>query len=131
MILEEKNTSGKDIVLISKDCNMRIKGDVLGIRCEDYKNSVVVDDHLYDPINNLIVSERCLASIHEQGYTDDAVIDQNLRVNDYAKLICNEGDETTLVKVCQDEDDSLFYVKVPFSKAFKLAPKNDEQKSCA
>ena len=35
---------GRDVVLVSKDINLRIKACALGIRAEDYRDDVVIDD---------------------------------------------------------------------------------------
>jgi PhoH-like ATPase len=40
----EKDIPEREIVLISKDINLRIKAAILGIRAEDYANDQVVDD---------------------------------------------------------------------------------------
>jgi PhoH-like ATPase len=40
----KQEASGHEIVLISKDINLRIKATILGIRTEDYANDRVVDD---------------------------------------------------------------------------------------
>ena len=44
IIALKKDIPGRDIVLISKDINLRIKAAILGIRAEDYANDRVVDD---------------------------------------------------------------------------------------
>lgn len=40
--LSEKSTSGDEVVLVSRDTNMRIKGDAVGLHVEDYRHDKVV-----------------------------------------------------------------------------------------
>jgi PhoH-like ATPase len=44
-----KENGGREVILVSKDINLRIKAAVLGIVAEDYQNDQVLDDvsHLY------------------------------------------------------------------------------------
>ena len=39
-----KQQSGRDVVLVSKDINMRVKARALGLAAEDYQNDKVLDD---------------------------------------------------------------------------------------
>jgi PhoH-like ATPase len=41
LVIREAETSGDEVVLISRDFNMRIKADAAGIRCEDYRHTHV------------------------------------------------------------------------------------------
>jgi PhoH-like ATPase len=42
--LVEQNKGKRDVVLVSKDINMRIKARALGLRAEDYRNDKTLDD---------------------------------------------------------------------------------------
>lgn len=44
----QKENSDKKVVLVSKDINMRIKGDALGVHVEDYETDMVDYSELYD-----------------------------------------------------------------------------------
>ena len=40
----QRERSGRDVVIVSKDINLRIKARALGLRAEDYRDDVVLDD---------------------------------------------------------------------------------------
>lgn len=48
--LEQRRSTAKEVVLVSKDINMRIKSRALSIKAEDYRNDKVLDDD--DLFNN-------------------------------------------------------------------------------
>ncbi|MEX1099633.1 MAG: PhoH family protein, partial [Bacteriovoracaceae bacterium] len=50
---------GEQIVLITKDINLRLKGDALGLQAEDYETSEITIEELYSGQRNFeVVSER-------------------------------------------------------------------------
>ena len=47
------------VILVSKDTNVRIKSDLLGVKAEDYKHEMIDEDHLiYNGRNEILLSEK-------------------------------------------------------------------------
>jgi len=81
--ITEKNRTGKDVVVVSRDINMRVKCDSIGLESEDFTTDQVVQDtsDLYDGLITHAV--------------DDQIIDQyyngERRNTSLSKSVCNVG----------------------------------------
>ena len=78
MALQLSKKSKRKTVLVSKDCNMRVKADAMGLPSEDYEQSVVIDKTIYNPIPYLEIEESVLSnlvqSFNDTGFGDPASI---------------------------------------------------------
>lgn len=63
----QKRQSKSQTVLISKDINLRIKADALGVMAEDYENDRVFITDLYTGMVELMISPETLASFRANG----------------------------------------------------------------
>ena len=55
------------VILVTKDLNLRIKADVLGIPCEDFRNDQVDYHRLYQGVAELALSREDLDTFYSQG----------------------------------------------------------------
>jgi len=62
--------ASKPVILVTKDLNLRIKADVLGIRAEDFYSDKVDYHRLYSGVTELTVTEWELESFYRQGFLD-------------------------------------------------------------
>ena len=138
MALDLKKSNGSAI-LVSKDCNMRVKADAVGLDSEDYKNSIVQDYNIYDKIETVIIDEDIVAALHQdQTLTLDGLLgDIDPYVNQYVFLKSHEDDQETVVRVVWNEEEKEREVNVvypsytsKYPNAFGLKPINAEQR-CA
>ncbi|MGC8493337.1 MAG: PhoH family protein [Syntrophobacteraceae bacterium] len=60
-------SGGEPVTLVTKDLNLRIKADVLGIKAEDFYNDKVDYDRFYSGIAEARVSARDLDSFYREG----------------------------------------------------------------
>ncbi|MGB8698294.1 MAG: PhoH family protein [Thermosynechococcaceae cyanobacterium] len=65
--LELKRLSQQDVVLVSKDTNLRIKADVLGIAAEDYETDKVDIGDLYTGMAEVYASAEDINLLFKQG----------------------------------------------------------------
>jgi len=63
--LASKATS--EVVLVTRDTNMRLKGDALGLPSEDYKNARIEVDEQHTGVVELNVPEDVIDGLHETG----------------------------------------------------------------
>lgn len=105
---------GSYVTLVTKDVNLRIKADALGVRAEDYNNSKVKYDELYKGIREVNES--------------DNVKDFNppLAPNEFVIVTTNEGDKVIMRYV----GGKLGYVLDEVPEAWGLQARNEEQR-CA
>ena len=68
--LLEKTRSNKETILVSRDINMRVKCDSLGLKCEEYsveKGVVENPEKIYTGTTNLIVSDEKIEKFYRGG----------------------------------------------------------------
>ncbi len=78
MALKEKE---EDVILITKDINLRLKADALGLKSEDYETSEMTIEELYSGQRNFEVSADRLAEFEKNRYLG---LDDNERKSFYA-----------------------------------------------
>ena len=79
------NQGKREVIMVSKDTNMRIKADVFGIKSEDYRNDKISVDENYTGIQNLTIPQFLIDKVYEQGKLDasDLLTQVAQLVNDY------------------------------------------------
>jgi len=125
--------SCKGAVLVSKDINVRVKCDSLGIKCEDYLRMRVADDpkKFYTGVDVIEVDEALVDAFYQKGEVvlpPQCLMGRRLHPNQIV-IIKNVRDGKTTksaITKCPDPAKPL----VPIAKieqAFKLKPRNKEQ----
>ena len=61
------NAGQGKVILVTKDLNLRIKADVVGVRSEDFYNDKVDYDHLYSGVVDKYLSARELDRFYQDG----------------------------------------------------------------
>lgn len=133
--LEIKNNSTNETILISKDVNLRIKADVMGLKSEDYyhdksnkefelnKDIIITEDYI---INNL----------YKDGFINSAKVillnefQNNLHNNEYILIRSVENEKkSALVKFIKDNGTTgIFKVIKNVEPIFGVVPSNYKQK---
>lgn len=65
--LELKQQSDRPVVLVSKDTNLRIKADTLGLLAEDYETDKIDVSDLYTGVDQVLVNAETINSLFKQG----------------------------------------------------------------
>lgn len=112
-----------EVVLVSKDVNLRMKAKYLKLKAEDYKNDMISNvDLLYKKTTTLSVED----SIIDTLFNEDEVEYQNssLTGNEFFILNSNSSKKTCLVFY---KKGKLHLVSKEKLEAFGIKPKNSEQ----
>jgi PhoH-like ATPase len=124
----------EDSILVSKDINVRIKCDSLGISCEDYlKMRVAVDENqFYRGVEVLEIPLEYIDKFYEEGniFLEPEILgDKKLYPNQIAVLKTTGFDGKTiksaLAKITSPEKPLVSIAKI--ESAFGLKPRNKEQ----
>lgn len=119
---------GENVVLITKDINLRLKADALDIRAEDYETTEITIEELYSGQRNFEVSAERLAEFEQKRFLElDQVELKQFYPNEYM-IIHEKGNP-------QKRQLGRFYAKkngiVPLIKrregVWGIHPKNIEQ----
>ena len=125
----DKNPKRK-VILVSRDINMRVKCDALGLFTEDYVvNQVITNtDHLYTGFKKHLVDEQTI----DQFYNGENVfLDQEgirLQANHYLMLVSNANEKKTALARFYNYSKPLKRINGEFKKGiWGVKPRNKEQ----
>ncbi|MBF84943.1 MAG: phosphate starvation-inducible protein PhoH [Acidobacteria bacterium] len=127
---------GESITVISKDSNMRIKADVLGLEAMDYENSKVNTDFLTLKVPTRVVTSDYLSLLNtevEDDYGNSIPVKpddiDSYHFNEHINLVPEGfGDDCKPTFVRKDSKGNIKIVhKYANSDIFGISPKNEEQ----
>ena len=87
---------GKKVILVSKDFNLRVKADSVGIKCEDYNLEKTVEnpEELFSGLRTVITSEENI----DKFYTGNLILeDSKYEPNEFLLLQSEANDKKTAV----------------------------------
>ncbi len=123
--LELKRQCDCEVVLVSKDTNLRIKADVLGLAAEDYETDKVDIGDLYTGTAEHYVSAEDIDQLFKQGML---LLDQPVLPNQAITLIDRENPSHTALAIVVDAAGKLVpLAKIPHSGVSRISPRNREQ----
>lgn len=113
------------VILVSKDTNLRIKADALGLTAEDYESDKVEIEDLYSGMTELTVEADTVDTFHGQGWLPPV---PNLLPNQFI----NMTDSTNPAHIATGRYDALKEKIMPLHKGGKdgiwsITPRNREQ----
>ena len=120
-------------VLVSKDINVRLKCDALGMKCQDYLRLRVTKDqqHFYRGVTVVDVEKSMIDKLYLDGSIDRNLVPLSMGTapNEIVILKCSQGGETVASAMtrCIYEKNVLKKIE-NIEKIFTLTPKNKEQR---
>ena len=127
---QEVTPKSRKVVVVSRDINMRVKCDALGLLTEDYNAEQVVDkaDGLYTGLSKILVDEQIIDKFYSG---DDVYLNQEdhriLYPNQFIMLISNSNDKkTALARFVEFCLPLKKVTKIP-AGVWKTQPRNKEQ----
>lgn len=129
--LSEQETAVKSrkVVVVSRDINMRVKCDALGLLTEDYQAEQVVEssDGLYTGRSEILVDEQVI----DQFYAGEDILIRKeeylLYPNQFVMLISNSNDKKTALARFINYSTPLQKIIKSTSKVWSTNPRNKEQ----
>jgi len=115
---------GTSVILITKDINLRVKADAMGIDAQDYKKPSEGNGTNYDGVLDLYLESEIINKIHsdENGYS--LTEDYGLVENQYIILHSNNNDQHKGIGVYRK--GKIYAIKSKL-KAVNIVPKNVKQ----
>jgi len=118
----------RKVVVVSRDINMRVKCDALGLMTEDYQAEQVVEssEGLYTGRTEILLDEQQIDSFYEgkQVYISD---DIELSPNQFLMLISNNNPKKTALARFVNKDLPLKKIISSSSRVWNTSPRNKEQ----
>ncbi len=123
-LCEEK---GKErVVLITRDTNMRIKGDALGIKAEDYLNAHIEVSEAYSGLTEETVSHDILKTVLQNKSIDAENLDMVLHNNQCVHLTSTEN--AKVEAYLRYQNDRLRLISQSPINVWGVSPRNIEQR---
>lgn len=114
------------VIVVSKDTNLRIKADALGLDAADYETDKVDVDELYTGTFELLVKAEKIEELFRDGET---VLEQKFLPNQDLTLIDETNpNHTALAMVAGDSNQVVPLIKLPKTGVSQIQPRNREQR---
>lgn len=124
--MELKEKGDKPVCLVTKDTNLRIKADALGLSARDYESDKVEISELYEGFRTLVVTKDTIDRYYADGYLKPS--EKDLHPNEGVVLV-DEGDpKHTALGRFDKGKDSLMPLSLPKEGVWGIYPKNAEQR---
>ena len=119
----------RKVVVVSRDINMRVKCDSLGLMTEDYNFEQVVSEAegLYNGITSHLVDEQIIDSFYESGFYQVGKEELKLFPNQHVMLISNSNDKKTALGKFKGYNFPITKFVQRSEKIWGLKSRNKEQ----
>jgi len=124
----KSSTDQIPVILVTKDTNLRIKADAIGIAAQDYESDKVDISELYSGFSEIDVPSETVDRFYGQGWAEPA---ENLLPNQYV-LMRDAGNpsHSALAKYVSAQKKLLPVIKTGKEGVWSIHPRNREQ-TCA
>ncbi len=117
------HSSEREVKVITKDINLRVKCDSLGIKAEDYeKDNLSLDEVDYSGYSDISLSDEQIDILHAEGSLDNLELD--LKDNEF--VIAKSPLDKSFIGM--HRKGTIRKLSRNISQTIKLEPKNKEQK---
>tara|TARA_Y100000593_G_scaffold8428_1_gene15532 strand:- start:2128 stop:3441 length:1314 start_codon:yes stop_codon:yes gene_type:complete len=124
---EQHNNPKRKVIVVSRDINMRVKCDALGLLSEDYNESQVVGraEDVYKGFTKYLVDDQIIDQFYvdENIYVDEEEI--RLYANQFVMLVSNSNEKKTALARFVNYQQPLS--RIHEREIWSLRPKNKEQ----
>ena len=118
--------SGRQVVFISKDINLRLKADALGLKVMDFEREKVKNFDRYTGFREENAPRQLIDQAYENRELDGEKFPA-LLTNEFIRLTA-EDDERKKIILRKHTDGKLIMTPHKVEKVWNLAPRNKEQK---
>jgi PhoH-like ATPase len=124
--MEYKHHHDMPVVLVSKDTNLRIKADALGLVAEDYETDKIDYDDLYTGTLEVMTSAEAMSQLFGDGHLK---LDIPLHPNQAITLVDEINPAHTALALVQGSSGKLVPLsKLPHAGVSRVQPRNREQR---
>ena len=114
------------VIVVSKDTNLRIKADVLGLKTEDYETDKVNVDELYTGTAEALVSTESLQKFYQQ---DSLLLEETFFPNQAITLVDETNTSHTALGISQGNNGNIVSLhKSALSPVASISARNREQR---
>ncbi len=120
-----KDRSDSKVVFVTKDTNLRIKADVIGLMAEDYESDKVSIDDLYTGTAEVLLSQEKVDLFYSQGFLP---LEEEYLANQCLTLIDEANpSHTALARYNRPLRQAVALLRAPSDGLWGIHPRNREQ----
>ncbi|MFQ4138438.1 PhoH family protein [Nodosilinea sp. PGN35] len=124
--LEYRHHHDMPVVLVSKDTNLRIKADAVGLVAEDYETDKIDYDDLYTGTLEVMTTAEAIGQLFGDGHLK---LDSPLYPNQCVTLVDETNPTHTALALVQGTSGKLVpLAKLPHAGVSRVQPRNREQR---
>jgi PhoH-like ATPase len=123
----KKDQPKRPVIFVTKDVNLRIKADALGIKAEDYEPSSVEPDQLYSGVLTVSVDSHLVDEFYQNKRIVYKEGTQTFKPNQYIILRDSANPNHTAMGRFSRELDCIVPIFKPAEGLWGIFPKNAEQ----
>jgi len=120
----QKNNPDARVALVTKDINLRIKADVVGVRAENYQSDKVDVDQLYSGFREVRATAEEIIKLYDQKSIE---ADPSLKLFPNEFVILRESGGASSA-IGRNNGGKIIIVNSDGKKVFGVRPKNKEQR---
>jgi len=119
--------SDKKVILVSRDINMRVIADAIGLVSEDFQNNQVVDnsDNIYAGYSSVLVDDQVIDRFYEKR--DIFLENSDLVLNQYVMLVSNANEKKTALGRFVNAATPIRQLQTSKKGIWGIKPRNKEQ----
>ena len=125
--LKAQRESTRKVILVSRDINMRVIADAVGLISEDFQNNQVVDtsENIFDGCTTVLVDDQIIDRFYERQsvYLEN----KGLFSNQYVMLVSNANEKKTALGRFVSDAMPLRQLLTSKQKVWGIKPRNKEQ----
>jgi len=126
-IKEQQENQGKKVYLISKDANVRIKADAVGLLADNYDEDKIDFETLYTGNKEILISEEEYKNFIEKEYMTNSIGEIN--PNQFIVLKNDNNEKEQVITRFSHENNSFYPLKYyKNEEIFSIKARNNEQK---
>ena len=128
----KNNTEYDHIALITKDINLRVKCDAVGIRSDDYNADYkfIESDNLYPGYKEIIVDSEIINKAYSGNHlklSEEIFEDKKILENEFVILKTNDGSSQSCLMKRRDKNLVILETKQELYRLSSIEAKNKEQ----
>ncbi len=120
-----KDTEDLPVVFVTKDTNLRIKANALGIRAEDYERGKVRPDEMYTGAAEVSVPKDAVDRFFRDGAVE---VSADLSDNQYVCLVDEQNPQHTGLGRFVKKGGQVVPLRLPKDPTWGIHPRNREQR---
>jgi len=121
----ELHRQGEHVIFVSKDINIRVKGDALGLQVMDYEKDQVNYDELYSGYREMKVAGTVIDEFYRASTLP--LPEAKLYPNEFVLLVDEDNPKHTALARAESEA-MVKHLCGRFDKAWNIAPRSKEQR---